>query len=116
MSQISLTPYAQQILSIAQTVYRWAGQISALDAARREKVALYAEEIAATLARAAQAFVALEGQPTDKEHFMTASRELGGSAAIWRPSSARSPTILTGESSLALKGGWSTCTPSIRKR
>ncbi len=77
MSQISLVPYAQQILTIAQTVYRWAGQISALDAARREKVALYAEEIAATLARASQAFVALESQPTDKEHVLSASRELG---------------------------------------
>lgn len=74
---MSLGPYAKQILTIAETVYRWAGQISALDAARREKVALYAEEIAATLARAAHAFLALEGQPHDKEQFIAASRELG---------------------------------------
>ena len=77
MPPLSLAPYAQQILSIAETVYRWAGQISALDAARREKVALYAEEIAATLARDAQAFTALDSQPHEKQHILTASRELG---------------------------------------
>jgi len=72
-----LSEYARHLLAIAQTIYRWAEQISALDAARREKVALYAEEIAATLARAAQAFIALEAQPTEKAQLLIASRELG---------------------------------------
>lgn len=74
---MSLSEYARHLLAIAQTIYRWAGQISALDAARREKVALYAEEIAATLARAAQAFIVLDAQPTEKTYLLSASRELG---------------------------------------
>lgn len=72
-----LAEYANQLLAIAQTVYRWSGQIAMLDRSRREKVALYAEEIAATLARAAQAFLALEAQPNDKKQILSASRELG---------------------------------------
>ncbi len=72
-----LSEYARHLLAIAQTIYRWAGQISALDTARREKVALYAEEIAATLARAAQAFIALDAQPTEKTYLLSATRELG---------------------------------------
>lgn len=74
---MSLAQYAKQLLAIAETVYRWSGQIATLDAARREKVALYAEEIAATLARAAQAFVALDAQPHEKQHILAAYRELG---------------------------------------
>lgn len=72
-----IADYAKQILAIAETVYRWAGQLAALDAGRREKVALYAEEIAATLARAALAFSALDKQANEKQHLLTASRELG---------------------------------------
>ena len=72
-----LTEYAKQILAIAETVYRWTAQIASLDAVRREKVALYAEEIAATLGRASAAFLALEAQPSEKQHILAASRELG---------------------------------------
>lgn len=72
-----LTEYAKHLLTIAETVYRWAGQIATLDAARREKVALYAEEIAATLSRAAQAFAELDKQPAEKKHLLAAARELG---------------------------------------
>jgi hypothetical protein len=72
-----LTDYAKRVLEIAQTVYAWAGQISQLDAARREKVALYAEEVAATLARAAYAFAAIDSHPSDKQCILTAYRELG---------------------------------------
>ena len=72
-----LSEYARHLLAIAQTFYRWAGQISALDTARRDKVALYAEEIAATLARAAQAFIDIDHQPTEKKHLLSAHRELG---------------------------------------
>lgn len=74
---MTLAGYAKHILAIAETVHRWAGQIADLDDARREKVALYAEEIAATLGRAAQAFLAIDGQPFEKKHFLAASRELG---------------------------------------
>ncbi|MEQ1715844.1 MAG: hypothetical protein ABL907_07655 [Hyphomicrobium sp.] len=72
-----LTDYAKHLLEIAETVYRWASQIATLDAAGKEKVALYAEEIAATLARAAQAFASLDSQPHEKQHRLSAARELG---------------------------------------
>jgi anti-sigma-K factor RskA len=72
-----ITDYAQRILELAETVYRWLGQMSDLQGAKREKVALYAEEIAATLARATLAFAALEQQPTDKQQILAAARELG---------------------------------------
>lgn len=74
---MSFAEFAKHVLGIAETVYRWAGQISVLDQGQREKVALYAEEIAATLARAAQAFLALERQPDEKQHVLAALRELG---------------------------------------
>jgi hypothetical protein len=44
---------------------------------RREKVALYAEEIAATLSRAAIAIGMLEAAPNDRSAVLTATRELG---------------------------------------
>lgn len=72
-----LADYAQRLLSLAQTVSRWAAQISELDRVRREKVALYAEEIAATLARAASALATLEAAPDDKSALLAATRELG---------------------------------------
>jgi hypothetical protein len=72
-----LTDYARHLLEIAETVYRWAGQLATLDRAAKEKVALYAEEIAATLARAALAFANIDAQPNDKQHLLVASRELG---------------------------------------
>jgi hypothetical protein len=74
---MNFTEYATRLLQIAETVYRWAGQLGELDKARRDKVALFAEEVAATLARAALAFSALESQPTDKKHLLSAARELG---------------------------------------
>ena len=72
-----ITDYAQRLLDLAETVYLWLGQISDLQGAKREKVALYAEEIAATLARATLAFAALERQPADKQQILAAARELG---------------------------------------
>ena len=72
-----LSDYAQRLLSLAQTVCQWVAQFSELDRTRREKVALYAEEIAATLARAATALAELELAPHDRPALMTATRELG---------------------------------------
>ena len=72
-----IADYAQRLLDLAETVYRWLGQISDLQGAQREKVALYAEEIAATLARATQAFAQLERQPSDNQQILAAARELG---------------------------------------
>lgn len=74
---MELTDFTRRLLAIAKTVSRWAGHLAELDAGRREKVALYAEEIAASLARAAHAFANLEHQPHDKQQFLCAARELG---------------------------------------
>jgi hypothetical protein len=49
---MDLSAYTTRLLSLAQTLHHWAGALSGLDRSRREKVARYADEIAATLARA----------------------------------------------------------------
>jgi hypothetical protein len=72
-----LAEYAQRLADLAQTVHRWLVIAARLDALRREKVALYAEEIAATLARAASALAMLEMLPEDRPALLTATRELG---------------------------------------
>jgi hypothetical protein len=84
-----------------------AGAIILLSAERREKVAQYAEQIAATLARAAAAFSALERDPANPRAGREGVRELGASPATSRTSSARWKITLTGASLPALKGGWS---------
>ncbi|MEQ1653056.1 MAG: hypothetical protein ABL897_11250 [Hyphomicrobium sp.] len=69
--------YTKHLIGLGQTIYQWAGQIAEVDRARREKVALYAEEIAATLNRAANALAALEAAPADRAVLLAATRELG---------------------------------------
>ncbi|MGL4395595.1 MAG: hypothetical protein ACRCS9_03555 [Hyphomicrobium sp.] len=72
-----LADYARCLAALAETVYLWIGQLKELDAARREKVALYAEEVAATLARASSAFAHIERSPGDRREVLHATRELG---------------------------------------
>ena len=72
-----LADFAKRLLSLSQTIYQWLGQLAGLNGQQREKVALYAEEIAATLARAAIALAALETQPADKQRVLATVRELG---------------------------------------
>ncbi len=72
-----LADYAQRLHDLAETVYKWAAKVSELDRTRRDKVALYAEEIAATLARAAAALAILETAPNDRTALLAATRELG---------------------------------------
>lgn len=69
--------YAQRLMALAETLFQWAGELANLDHARRLRVALYAEEIAATLARAATALAALECTPDDRTALLAANRELG---------------------------------------
>jgi hypothetical protein len=73
---LPLADYARRLLCIAETVHRWLGSLSALDDARRVRVADYAEKIAATLARAGQALQSLEGA-SDARTRARAIRELG---------------------------------------
>ncbi|MBS0252128.1 MAG: hypothetical protein JSR78_13800 [Proteobacteria bacterium] len=72
-----LADYAQRLLDLARTVNRWLALAAKLDALRREKVALYAEEVAATLARAASSLAVLEGDPHNRPALLAATRELG---------------------------------------
>ena len=72
-----ISEYAKALISLGETFFRWAGEITIVDTRRREKIALYAEEIAATLARAAAAIATLEHTPDDHTAMISASRELG---------------------------------------
>jgi hypothetical protein len=72
-----LLDYTLKLLGLSETIHRWHGALSALEAGRREKIARYAEEIAATLARAAAAFAILEKDPAAARPRQEAVRELG---------------------------------------
>src|SRR3972149_2096993 len=72
-----LLDYTLKLLGLSETIHRWRGVLGTLEAPRREKIARYAEEIAATLARAAAAFAVLEKDPTAARAQGEAIRELG---------------------------------------
>jgi hypothetical protein len=72
-----LLDYTLKLLGLSETIHRWRGALSNLEAERREKVARYADEIAGTLARAAAAFAVLEKDPTAARAGRQAVRELG---------------------------------------
>ncbi|RUP08330.1 hypothetical protein [Hyphomicrobium sp.] len=69
--------YTERLSELAKTVNRWLSLAARLDVLRREKVALYAEEVAATLARAAANLATLEICPKDRLALLSATRELG---------------------------------------
>jgi hypothetical protein len=71
------TDYSRRILALAELLHRWVGQLMKLDAVRREKVACYADEIAATLARAAEAHQKLEAEPGNAVAQRVLVREFG---------------------------------------
>lgn len=72
-----IADYTARVLALSETLHRWLGALSGLDTTRREKLAGYADEVAATLARAADALVKLEADPTDKVARRAAVREFG---------------------------------------
>ena len=72
-----LADYVQRLADLAAMVHRWLALAARLDGLRREKVALYAEEIAATLGRASAALATLESRPDDRPSLLSATRELG---------------------------------------
>ena len=72
-----LADYVQRLSDHARTVNRWLALAAKLDGLGREKVALYAEEVAATLARAATNLGTLETTPNDRIALISATRELG---------------------------------------
>lgn len=69
--------YSRRILALAEILHRWASQLMSLDGTRREKVARYADEIAATLARAAEAHHRLETNPASVAAQRSLVREFG---------------------------------------
>ena len=74
---MDLADYSRKLLAIAELLHGWAGSLVALDASRREKVACFAEEIAATLARAGEAAATLEADPASKAAARALAREYG---------------------------------------
>ena len=76
-ASMGLLDHTIRILGLSETILKWQGAITELSTERREKVAQYAEQIAATLARAAAAFSALEKDPANARAGREAVRELG---------------------------------------
>ena len=68
---------SKHLLSLAETLYRWAGALAGLDGTRRERIAGYAVAIADTLARAADALTRLEANPQDTAARHQAVRDFG---------------------------------------
>ena len=66
-----------KVLGITESMRRWQLALSDVDDRRRDKIARYAEEIAGTLARAAEAFERLDRDPEDKAAAGIATREFG---------------------------------------
>jgi len=72
-----LIDFTIKVLGLSETIHRWHGALSGLEAERREKVARYAEEIAATLGRAATALANSKERPAEPRAERAAIRELG---------------------------------------
>lgn len=72
-----LSDYVKRLLGLATAIHRWAGSLVDLDQGRRERVSAYAERIADTLGRAAEALARLELEPANRAAAREARRELG---------------------------------------
>ncbi len=69
--------YTLKVLGLAETIHRWLATLMGLDRANRERIADYAEAIAATLARATAAIARLSSDPLQSGARADAIRELG---------------------------------------
>ena len=74
---MSLSLYALKLLGLAETLHRWLALLTGLDRTNRERIADYADAIAATLARAAAAIATLDLHPDAPHARAEAVRELG---------------------------------------
>jgi hypothetical protein len=74
---MGLLDHTIRLLGLSETILKWQSTLAQLGAERREKVAQYAEQIAATLARAAAAFAVLEKDPSSTRASREAVREFG---------------------------------------
>ncbi|MCH9765492.1 MAG: hypothetical protein K0U34_05810 [Alphaproteobacteria bacterium] len=64
--------YTKRLLGLAETLHRWIDLLSGLDCKRKAKVAVYADQVADTLARAVAAIERLCQQPDS----LTARRQI----------------------------------------
>ena len=69
--------YSKKLLGLARALHRWLGALATLDTTRRDRIARYADEIAATLQRAADALARLETDAGDRGSQRALVRELG---------------------------------------
>lgn len=69
--------YTLKLLGITEIMRRWQSVIAEVDDRRRDRIARYADEIAATLARATEAIEKLERDPADRIAARTVRREFG---------------------------------------
>jgi hypothetical protein len=72
-----LLDYTLKLVGLSEAIHRWLDALGTLETNRREKVARYAEAIAATLGRAAAAFAVLDKDPASTKARAQATRELG---------------------------------------
>jgi hypothetical protein len=77
MRKMGFKDTCKHLLSLAETLFQWAGVLAGLDGSRREKVATFAIAIAETLARAADALSRLEANPADAAARRQALRDFG---------------------------------------
>jgi hypothetical protein len=61
-----LTAYLRVLFGLAQTLHGWIAALAPLDRASRRRIAHYAQQIAETLARAAETLNALESNSHDR--------------------------------------------------
>jgi hypothetical protein len=74
---LKVVDYTLKLLGITESLRRWQGVFSEVDDKRRDRVAKYADEIAATLGRAIEAYERLEKDPADRAAERTAIKEFG---------------------------------------
>lgn len=72
-----LVDYTLKVLGLSEAMRKWHDLLAALDQSQRDKIARFAEQIAATLARAAEAFERIEKNPGETAPKRAAIRELG---------------------------------------
>jgi len=66
-----------KVLGISEAIRRWQGLVGEMDNGRRDRIARYADEIAASIARTAVAVARLDEAPDDKASLRSLARELG---------------------------------------
>ena len=72
-----LTDLSTKLLGLAKVLHAWLELITGLETSRRQRISIYADEIAATLKRAANALSHFDKETEDSPALRQASRDLG---------------------------------------